>query len=336
MNTDQRPTIAPEVGKRYVTRDGQVTPPLQPYVSSLYPFTAKMLNDEGAFTWMPSGRFHKHVSNHHLDLVAEYVPTADDHANDLRDAIKVMAAQTPPLKNRSGTPASTSSSNLGHPQDAIVIGYDMAQPHPVDGWHGPLTGPLRVDDCDVGKDVARWNNVSWDFRGWRGCKKLPYLVRKGTALAAELGLEEAPMPYPDHTPPELPSSWHRWEYRGENVAGLQPPWYAASPKRRAPSVIEDRVSTGFYGEYYFQAVPTVPLLQVNGIWFPEPQREPLGMGQHYFFPAPASSSQYGQAVWDDDEHDNRWLTSGLIHLTAEAATSHARAMLSLAAKGGAQ
>lgn len=238
-----------------------------------------------------------------------------------------MNHQSPPLKNRSGDPFA-SSKRLGDPTPT-------PEPHPVDGWHGPLKGPLRPGPCEVSNYVARWHRGQWDFTGWKGNAKVLYLVRKGSPVAKTLGLEPA---YPDHTPPELPSPWHRWEYLGTQVSGVQPPWYSVvedSGDVRTSDIQHIGHSVGLFGFHYFRAVTDAPMLCVNGIWFPEPHREPLELGQSYYLAVPGATDSFLPRRWGYNGSDNRWLASGLIHLTPEAATAHARAMLSLT-KGGSQ
>lgn len=73
-NTPQ-PTITPEVGKRYVTRGGWVTPEVEINQDSKtnkeYPLKA------GGTNFTVDGRFFRAITDHPLDFIAEYVePTA--------------------------------------------------------------------------------------------------------------------------------------------------------------------------------------------------------------------------------------------------------------------
>lgn len=83
-----------------------------------------------------------------------------------------------------------------------------------------------------------------------------------------------------------------------------------------------------------EIVPYAAPLSVNGIEFPAPVRKPMKNGQEYFVATPAEKSGYATALWCNDSVDRQWRESGLIHLTAEAAAAHSRAMLSIAEKGG--
>lgn len=82
-----------------------------------------------------------------------------------------------------------------------------------------------------------------------------------------------------------------------------------------------------------EIVPYAAPLSVNGIEFPAPVREPLERGQEYFVAAPTEQGGYVAELWCNDIVDTQWLKLGLIHLTAEAAAAHSRAMLSIAEKG---
>lgn len=71
-------------------------------------------------------------------------------------------------------------------------------------------------------------------------------------------------------------------------------------------------------------------ININGHEVPEPVREPLENGQSYFRAAPWNWRPYGaiESVWYGNDSDILWLSRGLIHLTAEAAEAHAKALLS--------
>lgn len=322
-------------GKQYVTRSGIVTPPLQPKDGdSFYPFMATLDGHHGRRCWANDGRFMLDAGESPLDLVAEYVesPTTDDHANDLHVAINPMASQIPPLKNRSGDPFMLAN------RAVIDRSEKPTLPYAIEGWHGPLKGPIVETAVECSTDIARWSEVlkQWKFRAMGNSNCQWYLVRKGSNVAVECGLEKAPLPYPDHTPPELPSMWHRWEYRGTQISGLQPPWYSVSKGIGVSDVQHVGTSAGLFDFHYFQAVTDIPMLCVNGIWFPEPQREPLVKEQEYYFAVPTYKEGWRKSVWRNDDSDKYWLSSGLIHATLEAAAAHAKAMLSLTAKGGAK
>lgn len=77
-NTPQ-PTITPEVGKRYVTRGGWVTPPLQLHTDYDYPFMTAC-----GWTFTSDGYLRKDKMDDEFDLIAEYVePTPETLRRDL-------------------------------------------------------------------------------------------------------------------------------------------------------------------------------------------------------------------------------------------------------------
>lgn len=74
--------------------------------------------------------------------------------------------------------------------------------------------------------------------------------------------------------------------------------------------------------------PKAPPLSINGHVVRAPERKPLPNGTTYYVPDlyDGGTEDY---EWDNDEVDHRFLRSGLIHLTEEAATAHAKALISL-------
>jgi len=59
-----------QVGRRYVTRDGQLTNPLRSVSSSLYPIAGHVPTLPGELSWMASGQWHREKPNHRNDIVA--------------------------------------------------------------------------------------------------------------------------------------------------------------------------------------------------------------------------------------------------------------------------
>ncbi|MDO4708234.1 MAG: hypothetical protein Q4B94_00155 [Pseudomonadota bacterium] len=77
-------------------------------------------------------------------------------------------------------------------------------------------------------------------------------------------------------------------------------------------------------------------ININGYSVPEPVRRPLKDGDKYYVPALfeavlADYYYWGDAI-DGDEVDRRLLERGLVHMTAEAAVVHAKALLSFTAE----
>lgn len=113
---------------------------------------------------------------------------------------------------------------------------------------------------------------------------------------------------------ETDKPWERWE-RYHDFAGKwvsltgNPSWYNAAQYRRKPKVI-----------------------LINGFEVPEPVREPLKHETVYFTPSITRVNGADCHTWDGGKYDNSWLSRGLIHLTKEAATLHAEALLSFTKK----
>ena len=74
--------------------------------------------------------------------------------------------------------------------------------------------------------------------------------------------------------------------------------------------------------------PKAPPLNINGHIVPAPEREPLPEYTEYFVPC-LFDGKADNYEWVGDNVDNRFLNSGLIHLTEEAATAHSQALISL-------
>ena len=113
---------------------------------------------------------------------------------------------------------------------------------------------------------------------------------------------------------ETEKPWERWEWFNEydqkwETLTLNPKWGLNAQYRRKPRTIN-----------------------INGFEVPEPAREPLEDRQDYYMPSITLLDGAEYYVWRGDEHDTRWLEKGLIHLTKEAAATHAKALLSFAQK----
>lgn len=74
--------------------------------------------------------------------------------------------------------------------------------------------------------------------------------------------------------------------------------------------------------------PKASPLNINGHIVPAPEREPLPEYTEYFVPC-LFDGKADNYEWVGDNVDNRFLNSGLIHLTEEAATAHSQALISL-------
>ena len=115
---------------------------------------------------------------------------------------------------------------------------------------------------------------------------------------------------------ETDKPWEKWEFFNsvdEEWLGLDshPGWGPNSEYRRKTRTIN-----------------------INGHEVPEPVREPLESGTMYYMPELSSndSDLSVRLTWKCDDIDELWLKRGVIHLTKEAATAHAKALLSFTTK----
>ena len=72
-------------------------------------------------------------------------------------------------------------------------------------------------------------------------------------------------------------------------------------------------------------------ININGFEVPEPERKPLKLNQTYYLTDLTELCQ-SDFVWEDDFDDNKWLKTGMIHLSKENAILHANALLSFTKK----
>lgn len=61
---------------------------------------------------------------------------------------------------------------------------------------------------------------------------------------------------------------------------------------------------------------------------PEPIREAPAIGSYYFITDISNDDGYSAIKWQGDEADRRYLERNIVHLTAEAAKLHSKALLS--------
>jgi hypothetical protein len=89
----------------------------------------------------------------------------------------------------------------------------------------------------------------------------------------------------------------------------------------------DRTSTpAFHDNHTFRIKPKT--ININGYEVPEPCREPLHYGEHYWCVCLEFGSFVLEHEWDCGAIDLNLLKRGLIHKTKEAGTAHAKALLS--------
>lgn len=73
-------------------------------------------------------------------------------------------------------------------------------------------------------------------------------------------------------------------------------------------------------------------ITVNGFEILAPVRVELNDNEYYYIPSPTNFNKdvFSECfVWDSDNSDKMFLERGLIHLTKENATAHAKAMLGI-------
>ena len=80
------------------------------------------------------------------------------------------------------------------------------------------------------------------------------------------------------------------------------------------------------GTHEFRIKPET--ININGFDVPIPMREPLKLGQMYFFVHCWDDAVVSEVIWNGDRIDRHRLKWGLIHSTKEAAIAHAEALLS--------
>ena len=108
--------------------------------------------------------------------------------------------------------------------------------------------------------------------------------------------------------------WELWEFLDYDAKWKEPTgspaWDEGTKYRRKPRTI-----------------------RIGEIEVPEPVREPLQNGEKYFVPAIDYGDYHANIfAWSNDYTDKRLLRQGMVHLTNEAALSHARALITLTAK----
>jgi len=118
---------------------------------------------------------------------------------------------------------------------------------------------------------------------------------------------------------ETDKPWERWEYLATECTDTwqpcegHPSWIRSNQYRRKPRTIN-----------------------INGHEVPEPVREPLENGQGYYFvtlDCLVISNGVANVRWDSSyKYDLARLKAGIIHLTPEAAETHAKALLSFTEK----
>ena len=112
---------------------------------------------------------------------------------------------------------------------------------------------------------------------------------------------------------ETDKPWERWEVEYPACIWTpldnHPEWNSHAKYRRKPRTIT-----------------------INGYEVPEPVREPLDVGDHYWTFSPFTSTGVYRSTWHNFDVDRCAMINGFIHLTEEAALAHAEALLSFTKK----
>lgn len=107
---------------------------------------------------------------------------------------------------------------------------------------------------------------------------------------------------------ETEKAEERWEFNGGNgwhPCLFHPTWDKDYQYRRKPHFIE-----------------------INGHQVPEPVRSRLQDNEIYYYPVVSLRDLFYESSWEGDERDLNRLRAGIIHLSREAAITHAKALLS--------
>ena len=90
----------------------------------------------------------------------------------------------------------------------------------------------------------------------------------------------------------------------------------------------DKVRSAVFEDYrVYRIKPRT--IRIGKYDVPEPEREAPMYGQKYYVPSITSEDRVSTRDWIKHSTDFSLLSSGLIHLTIEAAETHAKALLSL-------
>jgi hypothetical protein len=114
---------------------------------------------------------------------------------------------------------------------------------------------------------------------------------------------------------ETDKPWERWQFKNQHT---EDEWTA----------LVNHAEWGLNTDY--RRKPRT--ININDFDVPEPVREPLKVGQEYIYVNIHSPSQPYFNTWNNDGADEKLLKSGIIHLTREAAETHAKALLSFTQK----
>ncbi|MDE9437805.1 hypothetical protein KKI95_18170 [Xenorhabdus bovienii] len=85
----------------------------------------------------------------------------------------------------------------------------------------------------------------------------------------------------------------------------------------------------FNPNWEFRLKPNPQIIRIGEWDVPEPERRPPLNGTRYFIPNLLAHDYVVQALWINDAIDQQALERRLVHLTSDAANTHAHALISL-------
>jgi len=92
--------------------------------------------------------------------------------------------------------------------------------------------------------------------------------------------------------------------------------------------VAELISSVIYHPSHWEVRRKPRTININGIEVPEPCRVPPKHLQTYYLVSPINEIGWYETSWRGFECEQRWLERGLIHMTAEAAEAHLKALLS--------
>jgi hypothetical protein len=70
-------------------------------------------------------------------------------------------------------------------------------------------------------------------------------------------------------------------------------------------------------------------IMIGDMEVPQPCREAPPLDSDYYYPLISHTGLYANTLWTGDHYDLRTLAAGLVHLTREAAITHAKALIKI-------
>ena len=207
--------------------------------------------------------------------------------------MKTDIENLPPVPKGFSPPVKGKLLFLGHIKDQMDIATDFDSEWDVHNWIGSDTGSFY--SLRIGSDIYEKNKTMFDEKP----KGHPH-----AALMLEYAKDAA----------ETETPWYGWQGRTPSHSEWfecthTPLWCAGSEYRRKP---------------------TPPAtININGFEVPEPLRKEPNYGDEYY--TLGALNQNRKFLWQGTALDVRRLQLGLVHLTAEPAMIHTKALVSFTA-----